>query len=65
MLIVILYVQSGKVLDGNDKAASLLARVVHEDVLIQPNGDVNQLDSIELPEKDIGVWIDPIGMTKY
>lgn len=53
----------GKVLDGNDKAASLLARVVHEEVTVKSSNDVNQLDTTELDEKDIGIWIDPIDST--
>ncbi|XP_014662184.1 PREDICTED: inositol polyphosphate 1-phosphatase-like [Priapulus caudatus] len=49
-----------KVLDGNMEAACLLAVAVHKEVRMKV--DLNNV-TIQLPLKDLGVWIDPIDST--
>jgi hypothetical protein len=51
------------VLDGNERAAALLARVIHEDVpfTITDESSLQKLGSTSLPEESVGIWIDPIG----
>ena len=49
-------------LDGNSKAAHLLASAVHESVDIPPRPtEIDQLRNIEFDAAKFGVWIDPIG----
>ncbi|KAF4533199.1 hypothetical protein B566_EDAN001741 [Ephemera danica] len=51
-----------KVLDGDKKAADLLAKEVHQDV--QVNDILNNLKSHnDLPLDTLGIWIDPIDST--
>lgn len=53
----------GTVLDGNSEAASLLSRVVHQDVEFHVADEpaFESLGSVTLSEESIGIWIDPIG----
>ncbi|MEE6523811.1 hypothetical protein FKM82_022869 [Ascaphus truei] len=48
-----------KVLDGNEAASKVLARAVHQDVLLSDPA----LDAINvnIPQSDIAMWVDPIG----
>ncbi|XP_059812336.1 inositol polyphosphate 1-phosphatase [Hypanus sabinus] len=50
-----------KVLDGNLKAANLLAKCIHEDVHI--DGPVLGKLNIDIPMDTIGIWVDPIDST--
>ncbi|XP_051865640.1 inositol polyphosphate 1-phosphatase [Pristis pectinata] len=50
-----------KVLDGNLKAAGLLAKCIHEDVHID-GPDLEKLN-IDIPMDTIGIWVDPIDST--
>ena len=55
-----------KVLDGNQEAASILAKSVHAsinltDVAVNLPKDIPDDDSFDI--EDIGVWIDPIDAT--
>ena len=52
---------TGRVLDGNQQAAELLASVVHETVNVDPGPSLKQLQDLDIDVGDIGVWIDPIG----
>lgn len=51
-----------KVLDGNMRAAGLLASCVHNNVTISFDLDVDEVN-VELPLSDMGIWIDPIDST--
>ncbi|XP_048474960.1 inositol polyphosphate 1-phosphatase-like [Rhincodon typus] len=51
----------GKVLDGNLKAAGLLAKCIHESVCID-DPDLQKL-TIDIPIDAIGIWVDPIDST--
>ncbi|XP_068224014.1 inositol polyphosphate 1-phosphatase-like, partial [Palaemon carinicauda] len=51
-----------KVLDGNTEAAELLATVVHSDISLQLEKDLEPKIP-ELPIKNLGIWIDPIDST--
>lgn len=47
------------VLDGDNTAASLLARAIHQDpVTIEANTDGL---TVPLSPSELGIWIDPIG----
>jgi len=56
------------VLDGNKEAAALLARVVHEEVILDEASivkiltDSNTKEYDEMANDSVGIWIDPIGM---
>ncbi|PAA76683.1 hypothetical protein BOX15_Mlig013832g3 [Macrostomum lignano] len=55
-----------KILDGNDRAATTLANLVHEDVTVPRPPELEKLESLELDKKEIGIWIDPIdGTAEY
>ena len=51
---------SEKVLDGNKEAAALLAQEVHEDVNMATDPLADGI-GLDLPDDNVGVWIDPIG----
>ncbi|XP_078057308.1 inositol polyphosphate 1-phosphatase [Mustelus asterias] len=50
-----------KVLEGNLKAAGLLAKCIHEDVHIDVP-DLQKL-TIDIPTDTLGIWVDPIDST--
>uniref|UniRef100_H3BHB3 inositol-1,4-bisphosphate 1-phosphatase n=1 Tax=Latimeria chalumnae TaxID=7897 RepID=H3BHB3_LATCH len=50
-----------RVLDGNVKAAALLAEAIHQDVVIHDQA-IEEL-TINVPTQDLGIWIDPIDST--
>lgn len=50
----------GSVLDDNMAAARLLAKVAHEEVLVDAGPELDDVD-VDLDLEDLGVWIDPIG----
>lgn len=50
-----------KVLDGNNKAANLLANVVHSSDACHSTVSINDNMDIEINLNTIGIWIDPIG----
>ncbi|XP_069762476.1 inositol polyphosphate 1-phosphatase isoform X2 [Narcine bancroftii] len=50
-----------EVLDGNLKAAGLLAKCIHEDVHID-SPDLGKVN-IDIPMDSIGIWVDPIDST--
>lgn len=52
----------GSVLDDNMAAARLLAKVAHEEVLVDAGPELDDVD-VDLDLEDLGVWIDPIGNT--
>ncbi|XP_033762742.1 inositol polyphosphate 1-phosphatase-like [Pecten maximus] len=52
-----------KVLDGNKRAADLLAREAHESVAVDVGSGLEKLVGLEVNVEDIGVWIDPIDST--
>lgn len=56
-----------KVLDGNQKAADLLAEAVHDNQIELNDQYLNALLeenlSLELNTEEIGIWIDPIDST--
>ncbi|XP_069111278.1 inositol polyphosphate 1-phosphatase-like [Argopecten irradians] len=52
-----------KVLDGNERAADLLAREAHESVAVTVGIEPEKLGCLEVNVEDIGVWIDPIDST--
>ncbi|PAA71518.1 hypothetical protein BOX15_Mlig012578g1, partial [Macrostomum lignano] len=55
-----------KILDGNDRAATVLTGLVHEEVTVPRPAQADQLDSVQLDKKSIGLWIDPIdGTAEY
>lgn len=43
-------------------AARLLAKVAHEEVLVDAGLELDDVD-VDLDLEDLGVWIDPIGNT--
>lgn len=51
-----------KVLNGNTEAATLLAKVIHQDVVVEITNDQNDLETC-IPDDEIGLWIDPIDST--
>ena len=51
---------AGKVLDGNQSAASLLAGAVHQKVSMELDSRLTDNET-EVSIDDFGVWIDPIG----
>ncbi|XP_071962005.1 inositol polyphosphate 1-phosphatase-like [Antedon mediterranea] len=51
-----------KVLDGNSKAAFLLANTIHQDVHVTPPCELADIQC-ELDVNSIGIWIDPIDST--
>lgn len=50
------------VLDDNMAAARLLAKVAHEEVLVDAGPELDDVD-VDLDLEDLGVWIDPIDST--
>ena len=48
------------VLDGNSKAASLLANVVHQEITMATPSDLDAVEA-EVDMNNVGIWIDPIG----
>jgi hypothetical protein len=50
-----------KVLDGNNKAANLLANAVHSSDACHSTVLINDNINIEINLNTIGIWIDPIG----
>ena len=50
----------GSVLDDNMAAATMLARVAHEQVVMDAGSKLQEVNA-ELDLDDLGVWIDPIG----
>ncbi|CAG2247413.1 inositol polyphosphate 1-phosphatase-like [Mytilus edulis] len=52
-----------KVLNGNEQAANLLAKVVHEDISYNPEEKIDKMEDLEIKEEYIGIWIDPIDST--
>lgn len=48
-------------LNGNEQAANLLAKVVHEDISYNPEEKIDKMEDLEIKEEYIGIWIDPIG----
>lgn len=52
----------GKVLDGDNRAAELLAVEVHKDILMDDiNTKISGCLDLEISLDDLAVWIDPIG----
>ncbi|XP_060065105.1 inositol polyphosphate 1-phosphatase-like [Ylistrum balloti] len=52
-----------QVLDGNVRAAELLAREAHESVVVDTGNGLEKLVGLEEDVEDLGVWIDPIDST--
>lgn len=52
-----------QVLNDNETAALILAKVIHKEVVSMGTVAGEQLD-LDLKVEDIGVWIDPIGIVK-
>lgn len=48
-----------KVLDGDQTAASLLSRAIHQDLRVRDE----QAEALQIPlrAEDLAIWIDPIG----
>lgn len=55
-----------KILDGNSRAATILANEVHREIDIKDVniGDVPLPDALQVEMKTLGIWIDPIGNQK-
>lgn len=52
-----------RVLNSNVRAANLLAAVVHSDVCVQEDDALHNLQDVNLPLHNFGIWIDPIDST--
>lgn len=48
-----------KVLDGDQNAASLLTKVIHQDLQIKD--ETAESLQLSISPADVGIWIDPIG----
>lgn len=49
-----------KVLDGDQNAASLLAKVIHQDLAI--SDETAESLQLSISPAEVGIWIDPIGI---
>lgn len=51
------------VIDGNEKAAQLLADIIHAEISLETNEAQILRDKLdfELPLNELAIWIDPIG----
>ncbi|KAH3719090.1 inositol polyphosphate 1-phosphatase-like [Dreissena polymorpha] len=52
-----------QVLDDNETAASVLADVIHREVVAKEIGVIDDQLAVDLQVDDLGVWIDPIDST--
>ncbi len=55
---------SAKVLDGNERAADLLAGAVHLSVVRDMDPRLKDSD-VQVAVGDLGIWIDPIGEASF
>lgn len=55
------------VIDGNEKAAQLLADIIHTEISLETNEAQILRDKLdfELPLNELAIWIDPIGMMLF
>ncbi|PAA62776.1 hypothetical protein BOX15_Mlig017501g1 [Macrostomum lignano] len=55
-----------KILDGNERAAGVLANLVHEEMNLPRPAELQAFEQLQLDKKAIGVWVDPIdGTAEY
>uniref|UniRef100_A0A1I8IJQ6 G_PROTEIN_RECEP_F1_2 domain-containing protein n=1 Tax=Macrostomum lignano TaxID=282301 RepID=A0A1I8IJQ6_9PLAT len=53
-----------KILDGNERAAGVLANLVHEEMNLPRPAELQAFEQLQLDKKAIGVWVDPIDCHK-
>lgn len=51
------------VLDGDQTAAALLAKAIHQDLQLRDEA-AERLQPFPLSPADVGIWIDPIGESR-
>ena len=54
-----------KVLAGNERAAKLMAEVVHREESIDCGQELLTLGDLQISTDSVGIWIDPIGIGHY